>query len=38
MEFNVEKIISLQPDVVLAQGSMGSSAEGLNRYRMQELQ
>ena len=26
MEFNVEKIISLQPDVVLAQGSMVNSS------------
>jgi iron complex transport system substrate-binding protein len=34
MEFNVEKIISLQPDVVLAQGSMAnSSAEGLKQLR-----
>jgi len=34
MEFNVEKIISLQPDVVLAQGSMAdSSAEGLKQIR-----
>ena len=34
MEFNVEKIISLQPDVVLAQGSMvNSSAQGLQQLR-----
>jgi iron complex transport system substrate-binding protein len=34
MEFNVEKIISLQPDVVLAQGSMAdSSAEGLKQIQ-----
>ena len=35
MEFNVEKIISLQPDLVLAHGgtSMGSSAAGLQQIR-----
>jgi iron complex transport system substrate-binding protein len=34
MEFNVEKIISLTPDLVLAHGSvMGSSAEGLQQLR-----
>ena len=35
MEFNVEKIISLQPDLVLAHGgtAMGSSAEGLQQIR-----
>ena len=34
MEFNVEKIISLQPNVVLAQGSMAkSSAAGLKQLR-----
>jgi iron complex transport system substrate-binding protein len=35
MEFNIEKIISLQPDLVLAYGgsSMGSSAEGLQQIR-----
>lgn len=35
MDFNVEKIISLQPDLVLAHGgtSMGSSAAGLQQIR-----
>ena len=35
MEFNVEKIISLQPDLVLAHGgtAMGSSAAGLQQIR-----
>jgi iron complex transport system substrate-binding protein len=34
MEFNVEKIISLTPDLVLAHGSvMGSSTEGLQQLR-----
>ena len=35
MDFNVEKIISLQPDLVLAHGgsAMGSSAEGLQQLR-----
>jgi iron complex transport system substrate-binding protein len=35
MNFNVEKIISLQPDLVLAHGgtSMGSSAAGLQQIR-----
>lgn len=35
MNFNVEKIISLKPDLVLAHGgsSMGSSAEGLQQLR-----
>ena len=35
MEFNVEKIISLQPDLVLAHGgtAMGSSAAGLQQIQ-----
>src|SRR3954464_1507462 len=35
MDFNVEKIISLQPDLVLAHGgtAMGSSAAGLQQIR-----
>lgn len=35
MELNIEKIISLQPDLVLAHGgsSMGTSAEGLEQIR-----
>ena len=35
MEFNVEKIISLKPDLVLGFGgqAMGSSEEGLQQLR-----